>query len=226
MKKIFSTLLFVFTLIFANLAFAADYIMCPGDQLDIIVMGVPEMSTGYTGLGTTTLTPTTPQNKYIVRPDGKVSFQLIGEVDTTGLTVSQFTKVLQELLAKYIVNPQISVNIVQLGTTRVYVFGEVNKPGLYELQKSHNLLDAVGIANGFTKDAAKKNVFLIRRDKQNEPIKLNLNDLLTKGDVSQNYVLGEGDVVYLTSNGRIDFTRDIVPLFSAAYYVNKIKNND
>jgi len=84
----------------------------------------------------------------------------------------------------------------------------------------------VGIANGFTKDAAKKNVFLIRRDKQNEPIKLNLNDLLTKGDTSQNYVLGEGDVVYLTSNGRIDFTRDIVPLFSAAYYVNKIKNND
>jgi len=225
MKKIFSTLLFVFTLIFANLAFAADYIMCPGDQLDIIVMGVPEMSTGYTGSGTTTMTPTTPQNKYIVRPDGKVSFQLIGEVDTTGLTVSQFTKVLQERLAKYIVNPQISVNIVQLGTTRVYVFGEVNKPGLYELQKSHNLLDAVGIANGFTKDAAKKNVFLIRRDKQNEPIKLNLNDLLTKGDTSQNYVLGEGDVVYLTSNGRIDFARDIAPFFSAAYTIHEIKKD-
>ena len=225
MKKIFSTLLFVFTLIFANLAFAADYIMCPGDQLDIIVMGVPEMSTGYTGSGTTTMTPTTPQNKYIVRPDGKVSFQLIGEVNTTGLTVSQFTKVLQERLAKYIVNPQISVNIVQLGTTRVYVFGEVNKPGLYELQKSHNLLDAVGIANGFTKDAAKKNVFLIRRDKQNEPIKLNLNDLLTKGDTSQNYVLGEGDVVYLTSNGRIDFARDIAPFFSAAYTIHEIKKD-
>jgi len=209
MKKIISTLLFVFALMFANMALAAEYIMCPGDQLDIIIMGVPEMSTGYTSSGTTTLVQTTPQNKYVVRPDGKVSFQLIGEVDTTGLTVSQFTKVLQEKLAKYIVNPQISVNIVQLGTTRVYVFGEVNKPGLYELQKSHNLLDAVGIANGFTKDAAKKNVFLIRRDKQNEPIKLNLNDLLTKGDVSQNYVLGEGDVVYLTSNGRIDFARDI-----------------
>lgn len=226
MKRIISILLFVFALMFANLVFAAEYIMCPGDQLDIIVMGVPEMSTGYTSSGTTTLVPTTPQNKYVVRPDGKVSFQLIGEVDTTGLTVSQFTKVLQEKLAKYIVNPQVSVNIIQLGTTRVYVFGEVNKPGLYELQKSHNLLDAVGIANGFTKNAAKKNVFLIRRDKQNEPIKLNLNDLLTKGDVSQNYVLGEGDVVYLTSNGRIDFARDIAPIFSAAYYANKIKNND
>lgn len=208
------------------MAYCADYIMCPGDQLDIIVMGVPEMSTGYTSSGTTTLTPTTPQNKYIVRPDGKVSFQLIGEVDTTGLTVSQFTKVLQERLAKYIINPKVSVNIVQLGTTRVYVFGEVNKPGLYELQKSHNLLDAIGIANGFTKDAAKKNVFLIRRDEKNKPIKLNLNNLLKKGDVSQNYVLGEGDVVYLTSNGRIDFARDIAPIFSAAYYVNKIKNDD
>ena len=207
------------------MAYCADYIMCPGDQLDIIVMGVPEMSTGYTSSGTTTLTPTTPQNKYIVRPDGKVSFQLIGEVDTTGLTVSQFTKVLQERLAKYIINPKVSVNIVQLGTTRVYVFGEVNKPGLYELQKSHNLLDAIGIANGFTKDAAKKNVFLIRRDEKNKPIKLNLNNLLKKGDVSQNYVLGEGDVVYLTSNGRIDFARDIAPLFTAAYYVDKINND-
>lgn len=225
MKKIISTLLFVFALMFANMALAAEYIMCPGDQLDIIIMGIPEMSTGYTGLGTTTLTPTTPQNKYIVRPDGKVSFQLIGEVDTTGLTVNQFTKVLQEKLAKYIVNPQISVNIVQLGTTRVYVFGEVNKPGLYELQKSHNLLDAVGIANGFTKDAAKKNVFLIRRDEKNKPIKLNLNNLLKKGDVSQNYVLGEGDVVYLTSNGRIDFARDIAPLFTTAYYVDRINND-
>ena len=207
------------------MAYCADYIMCPGDQLDIIVMGVPEMSTGYTSSGTTTLTPATPQNKYIVRPDGKVSFQLIGEVDTTGLTVSQFTKVLQERLAKYIINPKVSVNIVQLGTTRVYVFGEVNKPGLYELQKSHNLLDAIGIANGFTKDAAKKNVFLIRRDEKNKPIKLNLNNLLKKGDVSQNYVLGEGDVVYLTSNGRIDFARDIAPLFTAAYYVDKINND-
>jgi len=226
MKKILSILFFVFTLMFANLTFAADYIMCPGDQLDIIIMGVPEMSTGYTNAGTTMMMPTTPQTKYVVRPDGKVSFQLIGEVDTTGLTVSQFTTVLKERLAKYIVDPQISVNVIQLGTTRVYVFGEVNKPGLYELQKAHNLLDAVGIANGFTKDAAKKNVFLIRKNAQDKPIKINLNDLLTKGDVSQNYVLGEGDVVYLTSNGRIDFARDIAPIFTAAYYVNKIKNND
>lgn len=207
------------------MAFCADYIMCPGDQLDVIVMGVPEMSTGYTFSGAANVAPTAPQAKYVVRPDGKVSFQLIGEVDTTGLTVKQFTQVLKERLAQYIVNPQVSVNIVQLGTTRVYVFGEVNKPGLYELQKSHNLLDAIGIANGFTKDAAKKNVFLIRSNEKDKPIKLNLNNLLKKGDTSQNYVLGEGDVVYLTSNGRIDFARDIAPLFTAAYYVDKINND-
>ena len=214
-KKIFTVLLFVFLLASANITFGTDYIMCPGDQLDIIVMGAPEMSTG----------PTSPQAKYIVRPDGKVSFPLIGEVDTTGLTVGQFTEALKTRLAQYLVRPQLSVNITQLGTTRVYVFGEVNKPGLYELQKSHNLLDAVGIANGFTKDAAKKNIFLIRRDQKDKPIKLNLNNLLRKGDVSQNYVLGEGDVVYLTSNGRIDFVRDIAPLFTTAYYVDRINND-
>ena len=215
MKKIFTALLFTFLLMSASLTFGADYIMCPGDQLDIVVAGVPEMSTG----------PGSPQAKYIVRPDGKVSFPLIGEVDSTGLTIGQFTETLKTRLSQYYVRPQLSVNITQLGTTRVYVFGEVNKPGLYELQKSHNLLDAVGIANGFTKDAAKKNIFLIRRDQKDKPIKLNLNNLLRKGDVSQNYVLGEGDVVYLTSNGRIDFVRDIAPLFTTAYYVDRINND-
>ena len=62
------------------------------------------------------------------------------------------------------------------------------------------LLDAIGAANGFTKDAAKKKVFLIHKDQQGEPIKLNLNDILKKGDISQNHTLAEGDLLYLTSN--------------------------
>lgn len=59
-------------------------------------------------------------------------------------------------LAEYLVRPQVSVNILKLGTTRVYVLGEVKKPGLYELEKSHRVLDALGKAEGFTEKAAKK----------------------------------------------------------------------
>ena len=201
-------------LMVSSLAFAGEYIMCPGDQLDIVVIGNEDINT------------TAPAgNKYIVRPDGKLSFPLVGETDTTGLTVSQFTNMLQDKLAEYLVKPQVTVNISQLGTTRVYVLGEVKKPGLYELVKSHNVLDAIGIAEGYTKDAAKKKVFLIHKDHKGEPVTINLNDLLKKGDTSQNYSLAEGDLLYLTSNGRIDFSRDILPLISVSYMINDIQND-
>lgn len=214
MKKGFIVLLLTGLFMASSFAFAGEYIMCPGDQLDIVVIGNEDINT------------TAPSgSKYIVRPDGKLSYPLIGEIDTTGLTVSQFSKLLQNKLAEYLVQPQVTVNITQLGTTRVYVLGEVKKPGLYELVKSHNVLDAIGIAEGYTKDAAKKKVYLIHKDHKGEPIKINLNDLLKKGDTSQNYSLAEGDLLYLTSNGRIDFARDILPVISVAYMVNDIQDN-
>ena len=138
MKKKIVSLLFACTLAISGIAHAEEYIMCPGDQLDITVLGHEDISTVIT----------TPGGKYIVRPDGKLSFPLIGEVDITGQTIAQFTQILEQRLSEYLVNPQVTVNIAQLGTTRVYVLGEVNKPGLYELTKSHKLLDAIGAANG------------------------------------------------------------------------------
>lgn len=86
-------------------------------------------------------------------------------------------------------------------------------------------MDAIGIAEGYTKDAAKKKVFLIHKDHKGEPLKINLNDLLKTGDTSQNYALVEGDLLYLTSNGRIDFARDILPIISVAYMINDINED-
>ncbi|MGE4589165.1 MAG: polysaccharide biosynthesis/export family protein [Acidaminococcaceae bacterium] len=216
MKKKLIALLFACSLAISGIAQAEEYIMCPGDQLDITVLGHEDISTVVSA----------PTGKYIVRPDGKLSFPLIGEVDITGMTIAQFTQTLEQRLSEYLVKPQVTVNIAQLGTTRVYVLGEVNKPGLYELTKSHKLLDAIGAANGFTKDAAKKKVFLVHKDHKGEPIKLNLNNILKKGDVSQNYTLVEGDLLYLTSNGRIDFAKDILPFISSAYMVSEIQDNN
>ena len=122
-------------------------------------------------------------------------------------------------------NPDVSVNIAQWGTTRVFVLGEVNKPGLYELNKSHRVIDAIGAANGFTKDAAKKKVYLVRDGKEANTTRLNVNNFLTKGDLTQNVVLREGDCLYLTSNGRFNFNTDILPFISAWYMFDRIKND-
>lgn len=96
-----------------------DYIMCPGDQLQVVVYGHEDLSSP----------PNSNSTPYTVRPDGKVSFPLIGDMDVTGKTVTEFTQQLEASLAEYLVRPQVSVNIVKLGTTRVYVLGEVKKTG-------------------------------------------------------------------------------------------------
>jgi len=197
-------------------AMAADYTMRPGDQLSIVVTQQQDISTS------TANSTTTP---YMVRPDGKVSFPLVGEINATGMTVSQFTDTLRSGLSRYIINPDVSVNIVKLGGVRVYVFGEVNRPGAYELTKSHTVIDAIGAAYGFNWDTAKKRIFLIHQDQTDKPIAINLNNILQTGNMSQNYEMREGDILYLTKNSRISFSRDVAPLLSGAYMLSQIKNN-
>ena len=201
----------------ANAQNTTDYIMCPGDVLQVVVYGHEDLSTPMTAGAT--------NSPYVVRPDGKVSFPLIGDVDVTGKTVAQFREELANRFSQYLVTPSISVNVMKLGTTRVYVLGEIKRPGLYELEKSHKVIDALAKAEGFTEKAAKKNVFLVRAG-STEVQKLNVNNYLTKADQKANVVLNEGDCLYLTSNHKVVFSKDIMPFLSAAYYVSEIKNDN
>ena len=216
MKRLLLVVVAALMLLISGTALAAgEYIMSPGDKLVITVTGYEEYSSN----------PTQPESAYIVRPDGRISFPLVGTIDTTDKTVGQFTEELRTKLSEYLANPDVSVNLIQWGTTRVFVLGEVAKAGLYELNKSHRVLDAIGAANGFTKDAAKKKVFLIRDGDEKKTTQLNFNDYLTKGDLKQNVVLHEGDCLYLTSNGRFNFNTDILPFISAWYMFDRIKND-
>ena len=198
-------------------AFAADYTLRAGDQLSIIITQEQDIST------TTQNSNNTP---YQIRPDGKVSVPLVGEIEAQGMTVGQFTDTLRQGLSRYIVQPDVAVNIVKLGGVRVYVFGEVNKPGAYELTKSHRVMDAIGAANGFNWDTAKKKIFLIHQDNPEKAIPINLNKMLQTGNMAENYEMREGDILYLTKNSRISFSRDIAPIFSAVYTMQRIKDHD
>ena len=220
MKKIAAALALCAALTFGGTAAAEDYIMSPGDQLQIYVLGHPDISS----------TRANNDSSYTVRPDGKMNFPLVGEIDVNGMTVFEFTQLLTKELSEYIINPKITVNVAKLGTTRVFVLGEVNKQGMYELTKSHRVLDALGAAGGFTQKAAKKNIYLVRNaGKPEETVqKLNINNFLRKGDVTQNLVLHEGDCLYLTSNHKI--TLQDIALFANRftdtwYDVKYIKNH-
>ncbi|WP_371372127.1 polysaccharide biosynthesis/export family protein [Sporomusa aerivorans] len=190
---------------------AQNYQLAPGDVLEISVWGYEDL-----------------QIKEIpVRPDGKIAFPLVGEVQAGGLSPTELSQTITDSLSNYVKNPIVTVNIFKYRTTRVYVLGEVAKPGMYELEKQHNLLDAVGIAGSYTKYAAKKKVYVIRKEQEavNTKVKVDLLNLLEKGDMSQNIVLNEGDVVFLTKSGKLDFARDILPWVSAVYQVSEIQNN-
>jgi len=210
-------LILAFLLFFIPQANAAngDYVMHSGDMLAINVFGYPELSFPSTGY---------PEG-LTVRPDGKITYPFLGEIVVEGVSAKDFARLLTERLGELYVNPTVSVNVMRFSTERVYVLGEVNQPGAYELDKSRNLLDAIGAAKGWTKDAAKTKVFVIRRDQKGEaPAKINLMALLKDGDTSKNIPLQQGDVVYLTGNNRIDFARDLLPLINAAYMVTWIAN--
>ena len=193
------------------------YILHPGDMLSINVFGYPELSFPNQG----------HMEGLTIRPDGKLTYPFLGEITAKGMSVKDFAKLLSDQLGEIYVNPVLSVNIMRFGTERIYVLGEVNQPGAYELDKSRNLLDAIGAARGWTKDAAKTKVFIIRKDQNGKPpLKVNLMALLKEGDTSKNYPLQQGDVVYLTENHRIDFAKDIVPLINAAYMITWISDDN
>jgi len=200
---------------------AGEYRLGPGDVVNISIWGLADPGVPKTdqisGQGST--------EGYLVSPDGKIALPLVGEINVEGLTTSELTVVVTQAIGEYVTNPKVAVNLVKLRTTRVYVLGEVNRPGLYELEKMHNVLDAIGAAGGYTQYAAKKHIFLIRAGKADQPIKLDLVKLLQNGDISQNYMLAEGDLVYLSTNGKIDFSKDILPFISGAYYINHFNND-
>ncbi|SDD80498.1 polysaccharide biosynthesis/export family protein [Sporomusa acidovorans] len=190
--------------------YAQYYQLAPGDVLEISVWGYEEL-----------------QIKEVpIRPDGRISFPLVGEVQAAGLSPVALNQIITQRLRNFVKDPIVTINILKLRTTRVYVLGEVAKPGMYELEKQHNLLDAIGIAGSYTKYAAKKKVFVIRKDQTGKPLKVNLLQLLEKGDMSQNVELADGDVVFLSDNGRIDFAKDILPWVSATYQIHEMQDDN
>jgi polysaccharide export outer membrane protein len=225
------------------------YRLGAGDALIISVWGYPELENSE-------------KAPLIIRPDGKFSFPLVGEVTAAGLTPGELTRQLASCLGEYLKRPQVSVNVakfrtmplvrefqaagltlaeltdsitaalkatipearltaelVKFGVTRIYVLGEVTKPGVCEIEKDHNFLDAIGAAGGFTKGADCKRVYLVRQGQTDQYMEINLERMLKKGDLRQNVTLNEGDVVYFARN-KINFAQDILPFITAGYYLN------
>ncbi|MGE5569200.1 MAG: polysaccharide biosynthesis/export family protein [Rhodospirillales bacterium] len=128
----------------------------------------------------------------VIRPDGKITMPLIGEVEANGLAPEGLGKRISEELSKYINNPQVLVQVLAVRSKRYLIDGEVYRPGAYPLAVPTTVFDAITLAGGFRDFANKKNITIIRGK---ERLKFNYNDLVKGKNLSQNVLLQHGDKI-------------------------------
>lgn len=130
--------------------------------------------------------------------DGYISFPLLGSIKALGLAVGELEQELTRRLAeKYLVNPQVTVFVKEF--SRIYVFGEVKKPGSFPLYGKLTIFEAITLAGGFTEVANPSKVKIIRQENGREvSLEVDINKLTKKGDVSQDLELKSNDRVIVS----------------------------
>ena len=163
-----------------TLAVSGDYILRPGDTIEMIIYKENDLSI-----------------RSRIGKDGKVQLPLLGVVKLSGLSVSQATEFLRSRYdADFIVSPQIYLNIIAYSTVKFTIIGQVNKPGAYEYAESEplDLLQAIGMAGGFTRIADRGHVRVKRREGTAvKTIKVNAKKL-TDSNVDR-FMIETGDVI-------------------------------
>lgn len=166
-----------------------EYRLGSNDVLNVFVLGHPELSSQRINLGEISGTR--------IRKDGKVHMPIIGALGASGLTLTEFEAALQERAASFIIEPQVSVEILEYGSQKFYVLGEVPKPGAYPVDGDTTLLEGLGLAGGVPATADLESATVIRGGKL---MPINLADMVRRGDVSRNVFLRDGDVVHVPDN--------------------------
>ena len=131
-----------------------------------------------------------------VRPDGKVSLPLLNDVQAAGLTSMELAGVITEGLKKFINNPQVTVSVSEINSRRVYVTGEVTRPGAFPLLPNMTVLQALTSAGGFTQFARIKSIYVLRTE-SGKQVKhpFNYKDVVNGKRAEDNILLQPGDTI-------------------------------
>ena len=157
-----------------------SYVIAPGNLLGIKFFNTPDLN-----------------EEVAVRPDGKISLQLIHDVMAAGLTPLQLSKQLKKAYGSQLRKPEIAV-IVRSLASQVYVDGEVKQPGMLDLEGPTTVMQSIASAGGFTDRAKLKEVIVIRRrPSETVVIIANLDDVIRGKDTRQDINLLPSDIVYV-----------------------------
>lgn len=160
---------------------ANDYVLTTADTLEMAIFHEPDLAT-----------------RSKIGSDGTVQLPLIGDTKVAGMTVRDARELIRKLYdARYLVKPQVYLNVIDYAQRKFTILGQVAKPGTYELPGggSLSLLEAVGLAGGFTRSADRGKVSIQRttKGKGRETIKINAKNLSGEGENS--LAVQPGDII-------------------------------
>ena len=121
------------------------FVLGPEDVIEVVVWRTPDLS-----------------RQVVIRPDGKVSLPLIGDVPSSGMTANQLASDLTERFKAYKENPSVSVNVVAVNSYYVFMVGEWGNPGKLQMQTYTTLLQAISLAGGFSQFASQNDIRIVR----------------------------------------------------------------
>lgn len=164
-----------------------EYVIGPGDSLDIYVHRSPELSV----------------NGLPVRPDGRISIPLVPDIEAGGRAPTQLAREMEERLRRFVIEPNVTVivrSFVGTSAQQIRVIGEATQPRAITYRDGMTLLDVMIDARGMTRYAAGNRAEIIRREAPGEParvIRVRLSDLLRDGDMTQDIRMRPGDTLVI-----------------------------
>lgn len=132
----------------------------------------------------------------LVRPDGRISFPLVGDLDAAGSTIPAITEAMTKRLTRYIPDPVVNITVRSLSGNLIYVIGQVSRPGVFPIGTRIDVVQALSMAGGMTPYAAANKVRILRREAGKQTaIPFSYGDIEKGENLQQNIVLKAGDVV-------------------------------
>jgi polysaccharide biosynthesis/export protein len=155
------------------------YLLGPEDAIEISVWKEPDLT-----------------KQLVVRPDGKITYPLIGEVQAAGKTVKQLQEEILKRLEKYVTDAHVTVILLKAQNYKIYVTGKVNKPGDFLTGKPVNVMQAISMAGGLTPFASPGSITVLRSiGGKEEAFSFNYKEVANGQFLEQNRTLLPGDVV-------------------------------
>jgi polysaccharide biosynthesis/export protein len=163
----------------ANVAPPSDYIIGPDDILHIAFWREKDLS-----------------SEVVVRPDGKISLSLLNDVQAAGLTPDQLRQQITELAGRFVTDPSVTVVVKAINSRKVFVTGQVNKPGTYALNDKMTILQMLAVAGGLAEFAKGEKIVVMRTESgQTKSYKFNYKDVREGKHLEQNIALRPGDTI-------------------------------